>query len=120
MRLRPGYIILIFVITLAVGSLISLLSFEGTAACSLEIVGKEEGLEVEPEGGKVFDVENIAPGMNEGSVVTVRNEGDNDFHLSVSVEKKEGSELLSNGLEIEAAPRGKSLFTAIPLLGLRK
>lgn len=69
-------------------------------AANLEIVGDNEGISILPQT-PIFNMENVAPGEVQNSIVTVRNSGETAFSCSISSEKENGDEDLFEGIEIK-------------------
>ena len=108
-RLRHLPLILGCFLLLTAGGIASFLTFgPAYASSSVQIVGAEEGLEVEPEDGKVFDIENLYPGKETTTEVEVRNQGEEDFDLTVRAERDDGSPELFQAFEIKVAREERS------------
>jgi len=69
-----------------------------TFAAGITLIGNAKGLKLEPEG-PLFTEENMAPGDEATATVTVINEGNKPFTLTVSAKKISG-DLLFEGLQV--------------------
>lgn len=96
--IRTAFICIVF---LYFSSIISLLISGQTLASPFDVIGGKSGLSVRPNDVSLFNIENMYPGKEVSSMVTVRNEGVDDFFLLLSTVKEHGDDVLFHGLVVE-------------------
>ena len=114
---------IIYVFLVGIVIITSLLVVNHTLASSpdlpLEIIGSNKGLQVEPEGKQLFNIDNLYPGIVETSSLRISNIGQKKFALLIGVEKKAGDDLLFRGVDISISKRGSNqIFYSGPLSGI--
>jgi len=95
--------LVLVVLVLAGAGLIFSAWADFASASRIILTGDAEGLRLDPEG-PLFTEENMAPGHEATADLTVRNEGENDFDLTVSAKKTGGNDedgLLFKALQVK-------------------
>jgi len=85
-----------------------------TFAAGITLTGDADGLKLESEEGPLFAEENMAPGDEAATEVTVKNEGKKKFSLTVSAKKtgdNDGDDLLFEALQVKiTGPGGDPVY----------
>ena len=107
-----------FLLVIAIIIFMTFAKIDSSFAADHEIIGNNFGISI-VQNSPLFNIQNMAPGDSENSTITIKNQGNSVFSVSLAMNKVSGDDILFQNLEIHISNDSQTSYYNGTLVGLK-